>query len=99
MDGFMSNIVSRIELLSPEQRAVLAQRFRQKKQAAGIAIATRDRHGASFPLSHAQKRLWFLQQLEPESPASNVPGAARINGPVDIDVLRRSLEEIGRRHE
>jgi hypothetical protein len=43
--------------------------------------------------------LWFLDQLEPGSAVYNVPGALRIKGPLDVDVLKKSLAEIVRRHE
>ncbi|HKH48757.1 MAG TPA: amino acid adenylation domain-containing protein [Thermoanaerobaculia bacterium] len=55
--------------------------------------------GSRLPLSFAQQRLWFLDQLEPGSTAYNVPTALRISGPLDGAALRRSLEEIMRRHE
>lgn len=53
----------------------------------------------SFPLSYAQQRLWFLDQLEPGSPAYNISTAVRLSGPLDINTLKRSLNEIVRRHE
>ncbi len=52
-----------------------------------------------LPLSFGQQRLWFLQQLEPESPAYNVPGVLRLLGPLDREALARSASEIVRRHE
>ena len=52
-----------------------------------------------WPLSYAQRRLWFLDQLHPGSPLYNIPAAVRLRGKLDIDVLERSLEEIIRRHE
>jgi amino acid adenylation domain-containing protein len=74
-------------LSAAEKRALLAERLRtQKKQ--------RNR----FPASFSQQRLWFLEQLAPGS-AYNIPGAVRIYGPLDLDVWRRSYEEIVRRHE
>ncbi|MFN2413808.1 MAG: condensation domain-containing protein, partial [Pyrinomonadaceae bacterium] len=51
------------------------------------------------PTSFAQQRLWFLDLLEPGSPAFNIPAALRLSGRLDVDVLRRSLEEVARRHE
>src|SRR5690242_7089116 len=51
------------------------------------------------PLSFAQQRLWFLQQLDPQSAAYNVPRAVRLAGPLNISALRRSLSEVVRRHE
>src|SRR5262249_379347 len=54
---------------------------------------------ADLPLSYAQERLWFLQQLAPESPYYNVPTALRLRGALDVEALERSLREIVRRHE
>jgi amino acid adenylation domain-containing protein len=53
----------------------------------------------AFPLSFAQRRLWFLQQLEPSGAAYNVPFAARLSGRLDASALERALNEIVRRHE
>jgi len=52
-----------------------------------------------FPLSFAQQRLWFLHQLDPQSPAYNMPFALRLLGQLDIPALERTLNEIIRRHE
>src|SRR5207302_8120011 len=53
----------------------------------------------NLPLSFAQHRLWFLQQLEPTSDFYNVPIALRIRGPLNINVLSDCYSEIVRRHE
>ena len=53
----------------------------------------------NLPLSFAQQRLWFLDQLEPGSAVYNVPGALRIKGSLDAEVLERCFNEIVRRHE
>ncbi|HSN97076.1 MAG TPA: amino acid adenylation domain-containing protein, partial [Candidatus Nanopelagicales bacterium] len=50
-------------------------------------------------LSFAQQRLWFLDQLEPDSPSYSIPSALRVRGELDIEALRRVFEEIVRRHE
>ncbi|HSE16098.1 MAG TPA: condensation domain-containing protein, partial [Pyrinomonadaceae bacterium] len=52
-----------------------------------------------LPLSFAQQRLWFLDQLEPGCNAYNMPGAVRISGLLDQTALERSLSEMVRRHE
>jgi len=52
-----------------------------------------------FPMSFAQQRLWFLDQLERDSAFYNIPAAVRITGPLEVSVLERSLNEIVRRHE
>jgi aspartate racemase len=50
-------------------------------------------------LSFAQQRLWVLHQIEPESPAYNVPKALRLSGQLDVDALQRSLNAVISRHE
>jgi acyl carrier protein len=52
-----------------------------------------------LPLSFAQQRLWFLDQLEPANPLYNTPGALRLLGQLDIAALEQALSEIVRRHE
>jgi len=52
-----------------------------------------------LPLSWAQERLWFLNQLEGPSATYNIPIAIRITGSLDIDALQQALAEIVRRHE
>ena len=52
-----------------------------------------------FPTSFAQRRLWFLEQLERELVAYNIPFALWLRGDVDAESLRRGLELIVHRHE
>jgi amino acid adenylation domain-containing protein len=52
-----------------------------------------------LPLSYAQQRLWFIHQMEPEQISYNLPGAARISGPLDMAALRKAFAEITRRHD
>ncbi|HEY7465653.1 MAG TPA: condensation domain-containing protein, partial [Dehalococcoidia bacterium] len=52
-----------------------------------------------MPLSYAQQRLWFLDQLAPGNPFYNVPFALRLSFPLNVVALQRSLNEIVRRHE
>ena len=52
-----------------------------------------------IPLSFAQQRLWFLQQLEPESPFYNCHHAVRLEGALNISALERTFGEIVGRHE
>jgi amino acid adenylation domain-containing protein len=51
------------------------------------------------PLSFAQQRLWFMNQLEPGNPSFNIPGAARIRGSLTPPALEQTLNEILRRNE
>jgi amino acid adenylation domain-containing protein len=52
-----------------------------------------------FPLSFAQQRLWFLEQLEPSSTAYLVPSALRLSGKLEVQALERSFQELLHRHE
>ncbi|HZF07470.1 MAG TPA: SDR family NAD(P)-dependent oxidoreductase, partial [Thermoanaerobaculia bacterium] len=63
-----------------------------------LPVAPHLRQGP-LPLSFAQQRLWFIDQLEPGSPLYNVPMALRGEGPFDPRVLALTLGEIVRRHE
>ena len=62
------------------------------------AIGPAPREGR-LPLSYAQERMWFLYQLEPESPAYNSARAFRVHGRIDRRALERALAEVVRRHE
>ncbi|MGP0591233.1 amino acid adenylation domain-containing protein, partial [Nitrospira sp. T9] len=52
-----------------------------------------------FPMSFAQRRLWFLSQLEPESASYNTAIAVRMNGVLDRHAVECSFNDIVRRHE
>ena len=53
----------------------------------------------AFPLSYAQQRLWLLDRLTPGSALYTIPASLRLTSMLDIQALRRSLNEIVRRHE
>ncbi|HKH45887.1 MAG TPA: amino acid adenylation domain-containing protein, partial [Thermoanaerobaculia bacterium] len=55
--------------------------------------------GDELPLSFSQQRLWFVEQLEPGTLVYNMPWAMRLTGALDPARLRRTLEEVVRRHE
>ena len=61
-----------------------------------ILPVSRDR---DIPLSFAQERLWFLAQLDPDSPIYNMHYAFQLTGLLNISGLERSLNEIMQRHE
>jgi len=71
-----------------QKRSLLAARLRQavlEKQA--------------LPLSFAQQRLWFLDQLEPNSPLYNMPNLLRLRGTLNEEALQKSLNMIVARHD
>ncbi|MFI7041133.1 amino acid adenylation domain-containing protein [Microbispora rosea] len=84
--------------LSPAKQALLAQRLRAGK-AARVTVPPRP-VGTHPPLSHAQERLWFLEQYAPGTTAYTVAFAVRLDGgEIDDAALERALIEVARRHE
>ncbi|HYW19062.1 MAG TPA: amino acid adenylation domain-containing protein [Nodularia sp. (in: cyanobacteria)] len=53
----------------------------------------------NLPLSFAQQRLWFLDQLMPNNPFYNIPVALHLTGSLDLTALEQTFNEIVRRHE
>jgi len=77
-----------------------AMRAGEMDQAPPLVRVSRDAQGgARLPLSFAQQRLWFLDQLAPNNPFYNLPGAERLEGRLNLEVLERVINEIVRRHE
>ncbi len=52
-----------------------------------------------LPLSFAQERIWFIQQMEPDTAGYNLPGAVTIRGELDISQLEQAFNLIIARHE
>jgi alpha-ketoglutarate-dependent taurine dioxygenase len=96
----IGDLSNRISELSPERRAVLERRLMKRDGTApGEPTIPRRRPEDPRLLSFNQQRLWFLDQLSPDTPTYNVPTAARIGGPLDVEALRRALDAIVDRHE
>ncbi len=96
----MSSLQQKIAELSPEKRTLLLQKLKQQTGKVSPAkIQPQSRNNQTFPLSFSQERLWFLNQLEPESSLYNIPAAIRLTGRLNLTALENSINEIVRRHE
>ncbi|HEY0602348.1 MAG TPA: condensation domain-containing protein, partial [Herpetosiphonaceae bacterium] len=105
----MSDLSQRLAALSPEQRELLLRRLKEQSaipsQGADVTATIAEPQprikpvsGNRAPLSFAQQRLWFIDQLEPNNPFYNVPRDLHIRGALDIHALEYSLNEVVRRH-
>ncbi len=94
----MDEVTERLAALSPKERAALAMRLARKSRADDAGIARR-RDSGPAPLSYAQRRLWFLAQVEADRPTYNFPIAFELYGALDVGTLARALNEVVRRHE
>ncbi len=54
---------------------------------------------ATYPLSSAQRRLYFLQQMEPAGTAYNLPMTVEIDSPADARLLEQAFKKVIQRHE
>src|SRR5690242_21770168 len=68
------------------KRALLAERLRKAAD-------------ATIPLSFAQQRLWFLDQLEPNTPLYTLAAAMQMQGRLHLAALEQALDGIIQRHE
>src|SRR5215510_2921983 len=96
----MTDIAKQITELSVEKRQLLERYLKSAGlDLTSAVIIPQRRDTDQFPLSFAQERIWFMDQLEPNRPIYNLPDTHYFNGPLDLDALHRTLTEIVRRHE
>src|SRR5882724_765240 len=88
--------------LSTAKQALLSKWLRSGgangSQAADKTIPRRPGDGP-IPLSLEQQRLWFFNQLEPDSPLYNMPIASRLRGALNVQALRQAMDIVAARHE
>src|SRR6266403_206571 len=91
----------RIVFERPNIQAVAEWLEESGRRAAGVSSPEIKRRSKEeeLPLSFAQQRLWFLDELEPGTAFYNIPAAVQMAGRLDRAVLERTLNEIVRRHE
>jgi amino acid adenylation domain-containing protein len=92
----MSDILKRLETLSPDKRELVLQKLKKQQQSPLLIPVSREQ---SLPLSFAQQRLWFIDQLEGENCVYNVPFFWQISGFLNISALEKAIREIVQRHE
>lgn len=96
----LGQIGSRLSELSPQKRALVEKLLKSRRGESPRASAIPRRLPSNIaPLSYAQERMWFLDQLYPGTPALNCDFAIRVRVPFNIPVLEQTLSEIVRRHE
>ncbi|MFP2911577.1 amino acid adenylation domain-containing protein, partial [Pyxidicoccus sp. 3LFB2] len=78
------------------RRVELARARDSVPQAPPLERAARE---GALPLSFAQQRLWFLEQLSPGNTVYNMPSVVRLTGTLDASALQRAFDELVRRHE
>ncbi|MGK8557862.1 non-ribosomal peptide synthase/polyketide synthase [Nocardia gipuzkoensis] len=78
--------------------AGLAERIATRTHSAVVPLTPRPRP-AAIPLAAAQRRMWYLNQLDTDSAAYNICFAARLTGPLDIDALQAAFRYVVTRHE
>ena len=85
--------------LSAVKQALLERRLAKMRAAVSSPPIARTTLAKDVPMSFGQERMWFLNQFEPGSAAYNRPTVLHFQGPLDITILERSLNEILRRHQ
>lgn len=92
-----------LENLSPERRALLELHLKESSRPDDskktIPVSPRKNGYNQFPLSYAQERLWFLDQLEPGNVTYNGVSGVRLKGLLDFAALEKTLNGIVSRHE
>ncbi|WP_229402064.1 non-ribosomal peptide synthetase/MFS transporter [Micromonospora okii] len=81
------------------RQALIAKRLRKRQVAAPAARITPRPAGAEVPLSYAQERVWFMDQLAPGEAAYHIAVPLRVRGPLDVAALRAALAGLTARHE
>jgi len=87
--------------LTPDKKAYLEQRLKRKSKDTGHQRPTITKRAKNTPciVSFSQERLWFLDQLEPNTSTYNITSAFRLTGPLNILALEQSLNTLVQRHE
>src|SRR5689334_7501119 len=86
--------------LTRTRQSLVEKRLRNALKApAGTVSIPRRSSAPTAPLSFAQQRLWFIDQLEPGSPAYHIATSLRLSGNLNVHALERAMQSIVDRHE
>ncbi|GCE14616.1 non-ribosomal peptide synthetase [Tengunoibacter tsumagoiensis] len=97
-DGQTQPQTDRRSALSEQQQARLSQLLSKQPIKKEATISARTAQGP-VPATFVQQRLWFIEQMNPGNTAYNLYNVLRIRGPVNADLLERSIARIIARHE
>ncbi|MEA5513967.1 non-ribosomal peptide synthetase, partial [Nodularia sp. UHCC 0506] len=96
----MSNYSQILSNLTPEQKALFERRLKQKGLTLPQSSTIPPRNQTeNIPLSFAQQRLWFIQQLDKNSYVYNVPCILKMRGKLQTLALETAINELRKRHE
>jgi len=106
MSSKKEQLAEKLKQLSPEQRQALLKKLKSKEAATSgerqapkqllshQPIARLERNALDhYPLSFAQQRLWFLNQLEGDSSAYNIAAGLELNGDLDSAALEQAFKQ------
>ncbi|ASN39483.1 non-ribosomal peptide synthetase [Arthrobacter sp. 7749] len=91
-------------LLAELEDSVSEQSENAPARSAGTSVQQwakqhKDHQAGRIPLSYAQSRLWFLNQLDPGSADYNIALAVRLTGELNVEALAQAIDDLVARHE
>lgn len=86
-------------MASTLQPAIAQLSSQEKRSRLTTLLRSRLQHPNQFPLSFAQQRLWFLDQLQPGNPAYTMMATVRLRGDLDEVALKQAWQDLVQRHE
>ncbi len=96
----LAQVVEKIAKLPPQEPPVGQKRLEHEALVRPTEqLIHRRGNNGPIPLSFAQERLWFLNQLDAASPVYNISRAMHIKGSLNRDALQNALRDLVARHE
>ena len=95
----MSDKLKRLQELSPEKRALLEKMLKDKSAGSIKQPISARNIKEHIPLSFAEQRLWFIEQLESGSATYNTSSVLKLRGSLNVSAFTYSLEKIESRHK